>query len=141
MVPFPKALVLLGSLADGVDDGAISLPLAALGSPSLLQLLGAVDLIVHVGFLGAARQRIAIVQLAANALVELLGCAAEKLSGFRIDRERVSALASPVFLDFILKILENLGAINAMLLRQGLGLTQQTQLGVRCLARLALEPI
>ena len=32
-VPFPKALVLLGSLADGVDDGAIALPLAALGGP------------------------------------------------------------------------------------------------------------
>ena len=42
-VPFPKALVLLGSLADGVDDGAIALTLSVCLTALVFQLLGAVD--------------------------------------------------------------------------------------------------
>ena len=77
LVPFPKALVLLGSLADGVDDGAISLTLIAWLTALALQLLGAVDLVVDVGFLGAVGERVAITFLAANALVEFLNGAAK----------------------------------------------------------------
>ena len=124
MVPFPKALVLLGSLADGVDDGAIALPLVPRLSPLALQLLGAVDLIVYIRLLGASGQGIAISGLASDALVELLGGAAKEFSGFGLDRQLVNLRPAAAILELRLEVFDDISAINAMLLRQGLGLAQ-----------------
>ena len=128
MVPFPKALVLLGSLADGVDDGAISLPLISRLSPLALQLLGAVDLIVHVGFLNAARERVALTGFAADNVIKFSSRAIKQLLGFSGDGIANGSWAASTLGDLIFEVLMNPEAINPLPFWQGLGIAQQIQL-------------